>query len=61
MPTISTGSGDDSGVTLHYDDTAGAGRPVVLIHGWPLSGAAWKHNLPDLAATGAASASRTSP
>lgn len=27
--------------TLHYTDTAGAGRPVVLIHGWPLSGAMW--------------------
>ena len=44
MTTISTGSGDDSGVTLHYDDTAGAGRPVVLIHGWPLSGAACDYN-----------------
>lgn len=23
---------------LHVDDTGGTGRPVVLIHGWPLSG-----------------------
>ena len=29
-------------VALHYADTGGEGRPVVLIHGWPLSGAAWK-------------------
>lgn len=28
-------------VTLHYEDAGGNGRPVVLIHGWPLSGAAW--------------------
>jgi non-heme chloroperoxidase len=26
---------------LHVDDTGGAGRPVLLIHGWPLSGRAW--------------------
>ena len=30
----------DSPVTLHYTDSGGDGRPVVLIHGWPLSGAA---------------------
>jgi pimeloyl-ACP methyl ester carboxylesterase len=29
-------------VRLHVDDTGGDGRPVVLIHGWPLSGEAWK-------------------
>jgi pimeloyl-ACP methyl ester carboxylesterase len=23
---------------LHVDDTGGDGRPVVLIHGWPMSG-----------------------
>lgn len=27
---------------LHVDDTGGSGRPVVLIHGWPLSGESWK-------------------
>ncbi len=27
---------------LHVDDTGGPGRPVVLIHGWPLSGEAFK-------------------
>jgi pimeloyl-ACP methyl ester carboxylesterase len=52
MPTISTGPGDGTGVTIHYEDTAGPGRPVVLIHGWPLSGAAWTDNVPDLAAAG---------
>ena len=26
---------------LHVDDTGGVGRPVVLIHGWPLSGESW--------------------
>lgn len=28
-------------VNLHIDDYGGEGRPVVLIHGWPLSGASW--------------------
>lgn len=28
-------------VRLHVEDSGGNGRPVVLIHGWPLSGASW--------------------
>jgi pimeloyl-ACP methyl ester carboxylesterase len=30
---------------LHVDDTGGSGRAVVLIHGWPLSGESWKHQI----------------
>lgn len=30
-----------NGITLNYTDTGGDGRPVVLVHGWPLSSAAW--------------------
>src|SRR3954462_963811 len=33
---------------LHVDDTGGSGRPVVLIHGWPLSGESWKYQAPVL-------------
>lgn len=29
-------------VRLHIDDSGGSGRPVVLIHGWPLSAHAWE-------------------
>ena len=36
MSTISNGS-----VNLHVDDSGGDGRPVVLIHGWPLTGESW--------------------
>lgn len=32
---------DSNGLTLHYTDTGGDGRTVVLIHGWPLSGKSW--------------------
>ena len=41
MPTISNGS-----VPLHVEDSGGDGRPVVLIHGWPLSGASWSEQVP---------------
>jgi pimeloyl-ACP methyl ester carboxylesterase len=37
---------------LHVDDTGGTGRPVVLIHGWPLSGEAFKNQIPALQAAG---------
>ena len=37
---------------LHVDDTGGSGRPVVLIHGWPLSGEAFKDQVPALQAAG---------
>lgn len=29
-------------VRLHVEDSGGEGRPVVLIHGWPLSAASWE-------------------
>lgn len=29
-------------VRLHVEDSGGDGRPVVLIHGWPLSATSWK-------------------
>ncbi len=34
------------------DDTGGSGRPVVLIHGWPLSGEAFSGQVPALVAAG---------
>ncbi|WP_411074455.1 alpha/beta fold hydrolase [Streptomyces sp. cmx-4-7] len=37
---------------LHVDDTGGPGRPVVLIHGWPLSGESWKYQVPALTEAG---------
>ncbi len=39
-------------VALHIDDTGGNGRPVVLIHGWPLSTAAWKLQVEPLRSAG---------
>ena len=37
---------------VHVDDTGGPGRPVVLIHGWPLSGESWEHQVPALSEAG---------
>lgn len=48
MPRFPTA--DD--VTLHYTDTGGQGRPLVLIHGWPLSGEAFARNIPALVEAG---------
>ena len=51
MPTITSKSGLLSKTELHYDET-GQGRPVVLIHGWPLSGDSWAKQVPAFAAAG---------
>ncbi|GAA1924451.1 alpha/beta hydrolase [Nocardioides lentus] len=47
MPQI-----ESNGLTLSYEDTGGEGRPVVLIHGWPLSGASWSEQIPALTSAG---------
>jgi pimeloyl-ACP methyl ester carboxylesterase len=39
-------------VSLHIDDSGGSGRPVVLIHGWPLSAQAWEPQVSVLRAAG---------
>jgi non-heme chloroperoxidase len=39
-------------VRLHIDDSGGGGRPVVLIHGWPLSAQAWEPQASVLRAAG---------
>ncbi|MBS2537673.1 alpha/beta hydrolase [Catenulispora sp. NF23] len=38
-------------VDIHYEDR-GSGRPVVLIHGWPLSVGQWEFQVPGLLAAG---------
>jgi pimeloyl-ACP methyl ester carboxylesterase len=41
MSTISVGKENSTSIDLYYEDH-GSGSPVVLIHGWPLSGASWE-------------------
>ena len=38
-------------IEIHYEDQ-GHGRPVVLIHGWPLSGRSWEAQVGPLVAAG---------
>jgi non-heme chloroperoxidase len=40
MPYVHVGDENSGSIDLHYEDH-GSGAPVVLIHGYPLSGRAW--------------------
>ena len=42
---------DSGGVRIHVD-VVGDGRPVVLLHGFPDSGALWRHQVPALVDAG---------
>ena len=52
MTEITAHSGLFKDTSLHVDDTGGPGRPVVLIHGWPLSGESWQDQVPTLQQAG---------
>ncbi len=47
MPYVKVGTENSADIELYYEDH-GAGQPVVLIHGFPLSGASWEKQLPVL-------------
>jgi len=47
MPYITVGKENSENVELYYEDH-GSGKPVVLIHGYPLSGASWEKQVPVL-------------
>jgi pimeloyl-ACP methyl ester carboxylesterase len=51
MPTITVGQENSSDIEIHYEDH-GAGQPVVLIHGYPLSGRGWDKQVPALLKAG---------
>jgi non-heme chloroperoxidase len=51
MPTVTVGQENSADIQIHYEDH-GAGQPVVLIHGYPLSGRAWDKQVPALLAAG---------
>ena len=45
MPEVTANSGLLSKTKVHVEDSGGSGRPVVLIHGWPLSGESWSEQV----------------
>lgn len=46
-PFINIGKENSGNIKLHYEDY-GEGKPVILIHGYPLSGRAWEKQIPAL-------------
>jgi len=51
MPVMNVGTENSGPINLYYEDY-GSGAPVVLIHGYPLSGRAWDKQVPPLLAAG---------
>jgi len=41
MAKVTAGREDGTDIELYYEDH-GTGQPVLLIHGYPLSGASWE-------------------
>jgi non-heme chloroperoxidase len=51
MAKVKVGEENGSPIELYYEDY-GSGKPVVLIHGWPLSGRSWEFQVPALIEAG---------
>ena len=51
MPFVKVGTENSADIEIYYEDH-GAGQPVVLIHGYPLSGRAWDKQVPALLEAG---------
>jgi non-heme chloroperoxidase len=51
MGRFAVGAENGLPIELHFTDQ-GEGQPVVLVHGWPLSGRSWEAQLPALIGAG---------
>jgi non-heme chloroperoxidase len=51
MTRISVGTENSAPIEIHYEDH-GSGAPIVLIHGYPLSGTSWERQERELLAAG---------
>jgi non-heme chloroperoxidase len=51
MPYVTVGQENSAPIKIHYEDV-GSGMPVVLIHGFPLSGRSWETQVPALLQAG---------
>ena len=51
MNFINVGKENSCDINIYYEDY-GSGKPVVLIHGWPLSSSSWEKQIPSLMEAG---------
>jgi non-heme chloroperoxidase len=51
MAFFTVGKENNTDIEIYYEDR-GTGKPVLLIHGWPLSGASWERQAAALLAAG---------
>src|SRR5712692_313191 len=51
MPYVTVGKENSGNIDLYYEDH-GSGKPVILIHGYPLNGASWEKQTAPLLASG---------
>ena len=51
MPYVNVGRENSGSIEIYYEDH-GEGKPVVLIHGYPLSGTSWERQVPALLQAG---------
>ena len=51
MPKVTVGRENTGDIEIYYTDQ-GAGQPVVLIHGYPVSGRAWDRQVSALLGAG---------
>lgn len=47
MPFITSAQNNEAPINIYYEDL-GEGKPVVFIHGWPLSGSMWEYQVTQL-------------
>lgn len=51
MNFINVGKENSGTIDLYYEDH-GTGQPIILIHGWPLSGRSWEKQTQVLVSAG---------
>ncbi len=51
MPFIKSAQNQTEPIQIYYEDL-GEGKPVVFIHGWPLSGSMWEYQVTQLSKAG---------
>jgi peroxiredoxin len=52
MPYLHKTTAQQNGDLTIYYEVHGQGKPIILIHGWPLSGAMWEYQVPALVEAG---------